>query len=106
MHMLARMLLLGTLTVLTLPLLDEAERRAGSSAPFVRAWVHNFTISVHFLYVHTAKLLELTDAHRGMVWEACNNVQLATHCLNKGTQGADIYISASLKSGYCRLLDV
>jgi transcriptional regulator with XRE-family HTH domain len=27
-------------TSLTLPLLDEAERRAGSSAPFVRAWVH------------------------------------------------------------------
>jgi tetratricopeptide (TPR) repeat protein len=25
---------------LTLPLLDEAERQAGSSAPFVRAWVH------------------------------------------------------------------
>jgi transcriptional regulator with XRE-family HTH domain len=27
-------------TSLTLPLLDEAEKRAGTSAPFVRAWVH------------------------------------------------------------------
>jgi hypothetical protein len=36
-------------TSLTLPLLDEAERRAGTSAPFVRAWVHMRRADEHAL---------------------------------------------------------
>ena len=36
-------------TSLTLPLLDEAERQAGSSAPFVRAWVHMRRADEHAL---------------------------------------------------------
>ncbi|MDQ6741618.1 MAG: helix-turn-helix domain-containing protein [Candidatus Dormibacteraeota bacterium] len=36
-------------TSMTLPLLDEAERRAGASAPFVRAWVHMRRADEHAL---------------------------------------------------------